>query len=240
MSLVNDALKRAKESHDQQAPQPTATPTPSANLGPAPRGSRLWIFALLAFLAALGLAIGGVVYLKKQNQLDTSAANPALGFFAKLKEKFTRHNSQAAAATNREPTGPHIVIITKTQTNISEQTKSGHFEPFTPPPAPTPVVAVKPTNVPATDSTKTNSLVVDNSKLALLPEVAIPAAPKTVQLPEAIKLQGILYSATRPAAILNGRTVFVGDRISDMTVISIRPKEVTVLYKTNPIVIKLP
>ena len=226
MSLVNDALKRAKESHDQQTPRP-AIATPAQPTGPAPRGSRLWMVALVAFLAAFGLAIGGLVYLKKQNQLDSSATQPIAGFFSSLKAKFSKKNSDqpAHATTNHEPTGPHIVIITKTQTNISEPNQSGHFEPIAPPPAPV---------------AKTNLLVVDNSKLTLLPEVAIPAAPKTVQLPEAMKLQGILYSATRPAAILNGRTVFVGDRISDMTVVSIRPKEVTVLYRTNPIVIKLP
>ena len=236
MSLVNDALKRAKESHDQQTPRP-ATPAPVRPSGPAPRGSRLWIFALVAFLAAVGLALGGLVYLKKQNQLDSSATQPIAGFFSSLKAKFSKQKSHQPATANHEPTGPHIVIITKTHTNISEQTKSGRFESITPPPAP---VAMQPTNPPTTDPTKTNALVVDNSKLTLLPEVAIPAAPKNVQLPEAMKLQGILYSATRPAAILNGRTVFVGDRISDMTVVSIRPKEVTVLYRTNPIVIKLP
>jgi phosphoglycolate phosphatase-like HAD superfamily hydrolase len=78
----------------------------------------------------------------------------------------------------------------------------------------------------------------------LLPQVA-PTAAETaaaanVQPPQPIKLQGILYSATRPAAILNGRTVFVGDRIGDMTIASISQKQVTLLYGTNNIVVKLP
>jgi phosphoglycolate phosphatase-like HAD superfamily hydrolase len=86
---------------------------------------------------------------------------------------------------------------------------------------------------------------VDNRRpIKLLPQVA-PTAAETaaaanVQPPQPIKLQGILYSATRPAAILNGRTVFVGDRIGDMTIASISQKQVTLLYGTNNIVVKLP
>jgi hypothetical protein len=45
--------------------------------------------------------------------------------------------------------------------------------------------------------------------------------------PPDFRLSGIIYTVTRPSAILNGETVYVGDRLNGATVISIRQTDVT-------------
>ncbi|MCX6895595.1 MAG: hypothetical protein NTZ16_08895, partial [Verrucomicrobia bacterium] len=71
---------------------------------------------------------------------------------------------------------------------------------------------------------------------AAIPAPTIPPPSPPVPL----RLQGILYSASKPAAILNGRTVWVGDHISGMTVSAIEPDRITVIYSNQPIVIRMP
>jgi hypothetical protein len=53
-----------------------------------------------------------------------------------------------------------------------------------------------------------------------------PLPPKQNLQPE-FRLNGIIYTRPRPSAILNGKTVFVGDRVGGATVISIGQTEVT-------------
>jgi hypothetical protein len=51
-------------------------------------------------------------------------------------------------------------------------------------------------------------------------------APKENARPD-FRLNGIIYTVARPFAIVNGKTVYVGDQVSGATVISIRPTDVT-------------
>ena len=180
MSLVNDALKRAKEAHDRQAGAPMrGAPLHTAE---PPRGSRMGIVAVLIFVLALASAGGGIWYWQKHQSLSF----------------FKTHSEDAAKPTYK------IIIGANPDAKPNPA-------PAAPAPAPAPA--------PAT-----------------------PPAPTTppLSLPIALKLQGILYSATKPAAILNGRTVFVGDVISGITISSIQPDRITLTYSNQPIVIRMP
>jgi len=104
-------------------------------------------------------------------------------------------------------------------------------------PAPQPEVS---TNVavaePAASAPPSETL----TKPTALPEAAVPAVtnavgtnlvaatvpPQPKPLPE-FKLNGIIYATTRPSAIVNGRTVAVGDQVNGATVIGIGPSTVT-------------
>ena len=217
MSLVNDALKRAKEAQDKQTTRPI-TGAPLHTPAPAP-SSKLWVVALFCFILAIGVAAGGIWYLKQHGGNFS---------FAFLKPK---------AETK---TGSQIIIITQQKTNILAQKSTGKFEVENPPlpPAETP----KPATVAETPAEKKpEALVVDNRRpLNVLPQVAPEKPSAPIQPPQALKLQGILYSATKPAAILNGRTIFVGDHFSEMTVAEISQTQVTLIYSNQPIVLKLP
>jgi hypothetical protein len=56
------------------------------------------------------------------------------------------------------------------------------------------------------------------------PTVSLP--PKENAAPE-FRLSGIIYTVARPSAIVNGKTVYVGEEIDGATVISIRQTAVT-------------
>lgn len=63
--------------------------------------------------------------------------------------------------------------------------------------------------------------IVSNVTSNASPEVVVPSKPP------APKLQGILFAAIRPCAIVNGRTVYVGDRINDFRVVAVSKDSVT-------------
>ncbi len=64
---------------------------------------------------------------------------------------------------------------------------------------------------------------------------AVVAPPK----PPEPKLQGILYAATRPCAIVSGRTVFVGDPVGELRVAAISKDSVTLQNETETNVLSL-
>ena len=194
MSLVNDALKRAKETHDRQGGQPMrGAPLHTAS---APPASKMWVVALLAFVLALAAAVAGIKYWQKHQSLPF----------------FKTHTEEATKPTYK-------III-------------GENPDAKPKPAPAPPVPIKTTTVEPTAPAP---------KVETVPAPAPPAptAPPPT-LPFALKLQGILYSATKPAAILNGRTIFVGDVVGGMTISSIESDRITITYSNQPIVLRMP
>lgn len=58
---------------------------------------------------------------------------------------------------------------------------------------------------------------------------ATDSAPATAPVPSALRLDGILYQRLRPAAIINGQTVFVGDEVAGARVVAIEPGRVRLL-----------
>jgi len=57
--------------------------------------------------------------------------------------------------------------------------------------------------------------------------------------PPGPKLQGILFAATRPCAIVSGKTVFVGDQINEFRVAAISRDSVTLQSETETNVLSL-
>jgi len=92
-----------------------------------------------------------------------------------------------------------------------------HVVARAPEPAPKPIVAVTPTatNVPI-----------------LVPPQARPAP--------AYKLQGIYWRPTRPSAVVNGKTVYVGDRVEKARVTAIEQDSVTLNVDGATKVLELP
>jgi len=67
------------------------------------------------------------------------------------------------------------------------------------------------------------------------PSAAVVVSPK----PREPKLQGILFIATRPCAIVNGQTVFVGDHVDGFRVAAILKNSVTLQNETETHVLSL-
>ena len=85
-----------------------------------------------------------------------------------------------------------------------------------------PVPAVVPTVEPVVAPVATNSQ----------PEVVEPPKPE-------FKLQGIFFNPTRPSAVVNDRTVYVGDRVSGLHVRAITSEAVTLTSATETNVLSL-
>jgi hypothetical protein len=60
------------------------------------------------------------------------------------------------------------------------------------------------------------------------PSPATPAAPAPSG-PRPIRLQGIVYDPSRPSAMINGKTLFVGDRLGAMQVVAIDRNSATLV-----------
>ena len=72
---------------------------------------------------------------------------------------------------------------------------------------------------PDNDPSATNSI--EKGRPAASPKNSTAATNPT------FRLQGILYNSTKPTAVINGNTVFVGDKVSEWTVTAISNQTVT-------------
>jgi hypothetical protein len=57
--------------------------------------------------------------------------------------------------------------------------------------------------------------------------------------PPELKLKGIFYNPRRPSAVVNDRTVYVGDRVNGFSVFAITPQTVTLGNATATNVLSL-
>jgi MSHA biogenesis protein MshK len=73
----------------------------------------------------------------------------------------------------------------------------------------------------------------------IVTQVIVIATNPPVPLPPALKLQMVLFSPSRPSAMINGKTVFVGDRIGDARVVAITQTTVSVLQDGQTNVLSL-
>jgi hypothetical protein len=168
MSLINDALKRARDAQRNDPPSGARSLPPVES--PA-RGGIGWILAVavVLVLAALGVFFG-------------------MGFFG---------HKTPPSVTVKTP------VISKP---LPAETATMPAPAPAPAPAPPKVVAVP------SPATKTNTL--------------SPPAPNTNPPPPAVaakqwqwpKVQGIIFNAARPLAIVNGQAVNAGDRVGDVQV----------------------
>jgi hypothetical protein len=94
--------------------------------------------------------------------------------------------------------------------------------------APVPHNSAEPISSPAAAVNDTNSA---PSPVA----IAEPPAPK----PAPLKLQAIVYNPVRPSAIINGRTLFVGDKFADFHILAINQESATLVGKGQTNVLNL-
>ena len=107
-----------------------------------------------------------------------------------------------------------MALVTRTVTKTAGKPRLVAAQPVNPVVVPAPVPASTP--APAAPPPPRSSV---------SPQPSQPPPPPP--LPPELKLQGIVYAATRPWAIVNGQTVHVGDRLGDFQVKAISPRDVT-------------
>jgi hypothetical protein len=185
MSLINDALKRAKQAHTNPPPTPDLPFRPAE---PSPqRTPRLPLLPLAVVLVALLLG-GGFILM---------------------------------ALLNRDA-GPRVVRATPADSQSAPDT--------TVPPSATPTPPATPVDQNTTQTQTVSTRAADSLSGTTPDALAATPNPEPPKL-AAPKLQGIFYNPSRPSAVVNGRTVYVGSRVGearDFLVLEITRESVTV------------
>lgn len=208
MSLINDALKRAR-----QTPGPPPPDLQFRGVEPAvegqPKGSRLPGIVLVVGLVLAGLLVwnltrrhAGTVQ-ASQAQLSAAQpqpASPAAGAETAIpvRARSPLTPAEPVAASQPSSAAPTAVATTAQPIPVRAQQAA-------------PAANAEPTATSASASNVTAAI-----------EPPAPALPP-------LKLQGAIYDPRRPSAVINGRTLFLGDRIRDFRVAAIRQDGVTLV-----------
>jgi len=209
MSLVNDALKRARQLHKKPAaPTDSEAPLQPVELKqspPAPRRASVVIVPLC--VAVLGLAgwflwqwgnstrpttqVASAPRATTTNRL-VAAVRTATNVAALVQQ--SRSETNAVATNAPEPTKPAAVVsASTTETNKATE--------------PTPVVAANsPAEQPQSASTHAAGLDVGTNL------TAIATGLKNINFP-ALRLQGIYYGLSKPSVLINNKTLHLNDQI---------------------------
>ncbi|MBL9169385.1 MAG: hypothetical protein JNN07_16715 [Verrucomicrobiales bacterium] len=230
MSLINDALKRANE---QKAKHVSAGELGSTmqTVEASSDETRLWPIALFAVLlvGALWLGWSGIhsgSSPEPENpgptEVNARVTEPALAPPPTASPDSTGLRSAVGTV---EPLAPDPAKVTAfTPPRALPTSEAPPVLPLAPLPAPQARAALAPkTDSPASVAPATPPA----------PAVAgsTPSSPPNT-FPK-LSLQGIYYRPSRPSAVINSKTVFVGDRVQQAKILAIDRYEVTVQWNNE-------
>lgn len=219
MSLINDALKRAKDAQ----PPASASDSPGPRLravDPAQqpvRASSPMVLLILSLALFCALFLAWEHY-GNTSRTETRAASPPQAPTTVVRAAepaapaVAAAESQSPALRDAEPgraiaSGPAA----------GQVTQSEHLDTS----APAAAATNAPTTASSTSATANGASRENQSTNSLAtPE---PAPPK----PAPLKLQAIIFNPSRPSATISGRTVFIGDRIREFRVLNITQDSAT-------------
>jgi hypothetical protein len=188
MSLINDALRRAKAAQ-QETPTPSDAPVP--HFRPVEPGTQQ--------AARHGMGVFLPI---------------SLGLVALLALLLLWELSKRSSGTSGTP----LVVAARSSTLTEAPTTATDSSPNPArPSADTPMLpkaATASPNVPSAPVTNPASAVPessDSNRLAVATDAVVPQPPP-------LKLQSIVFSPTRPSALINGHVVFLGERIREYRV----------------------
>ncbi len=220
MSLINEALKRAKQSHAHQAGSAAAGPPlqPVAEAGSVGRP----IFAWMVPAAAGASLVLGTWFLVLSWRPPAAATAPQSLLARVRTEAASQGNRAAVPRPSVKATAPARVVPKALHSPVAsvKQTIAN-----APPPAPEPAA-------------KTMCVPPQVADPVLVKDVA-PAAGEGVTAAPDFKLQGIFYRFSKASALIDGQTLFVGDEIGGAKVVLIERHSVRLVRDGRPIVLKL-
>jgi len=221
MSLINDALKQAGKAQQENPP-------PESNLHFRPAEERPHRSytppAIMYAVFVVVLVLGGLLVLMavRKSPETVKASTPAKSSKAPAISDVPA--SAAPVEANPivfppKPVAPPVAEPPPATPTTTTATSSPT------PPQEAPKAVNVPTELTATPITSTN-----------VTAVAPPVEPPKPAKP---KLQGISYNPTRPSAVINGRTLYVGDRMGEYNVREITKDAVTLVSATQTYVLSL-
>ena len=239
MSLINDALKRAKEAQHQQSPvQPGGPPLRPVDHRPE-RRSGLWLVLVFAVVFAAAVIL-------LWQWLQTGRSPGPLAGQSPSPVQTAPASTPSPPALPSPPPSPAPTPVSAPEgqptPSATESSPVRPGEPTTPAamPAPErPVVAVPPTApVPAlVPAPATNGPARPSPAANPVAEAKSPEPPPK---PSALKLQGIIYHPTRPSVVVNGKALFIGDRLNEWRVIAIDTHSVTLANNGRTNILEMP
>ncbi len=224
MSLINDALKRAKRAQEQSpAPAP-----PALQLRPVEPGQQRARQALgLAVPVLLGLAM-------------------LLACFSVWELSNSKAIQSAAAKTpGRAPADPPAPMAVAPATATAEQAQP---MPITPSSAPAVAEIADPGVGPAAPSASASSPAAGSAAPAsVAPAPALDSATSNatklaesvLPKPAPLRLQGIVYGTRSPSAQVNGKTLFLGDWIGEFRLVRIDKTSATLVSASRTNILQL-
>lgn len=244
MSLINDALKRAK--HAQPKRPPLATPGPAMRpVEPVRRSdSGPGILMPLVLVALVGVG-GFMIWFAVQSGSVNKSSSTRVTKVAPVGE---RRMIVGRKTTTTPPNGEDKTDFPNQQNSISSHTiKSSPPIATVTAPKPDsslaePVANVSPVPTPAPSSSQSVAQPMEAVPAATqLVAVIVPATTASNAPPPPLpKLQGIFYRPDRPAALLNGKTVLVGSTSGEYRVVAISQQGITVVRAGQTNVLSMP
>jgi cytoskeletal protein RodZ len=217
LSLINDALKRAKHAQ-QKSPAPVTSPVLRPVEPVRRKQSNLGILLPLALVVLVG--VGGIIiwFAMRSGSTKTSPSGvtSVTAATAASAPKPTPKPATAQPVASSAASAPLALAPETTSASVSApvpastQAQPASAQPITAPASTTPVATV-------------TQLVVVASGSPPLP-----------------KLQGIFYRPERPAALLNGKTVLVGGTSGEYRVVAISQQSVKVVRAGQTNVLNMP
>jgi hypothetical protein len=233
MSLINDALKRAKEAQGKNPPQQSpSTPgggPPFKESEPPPPSSRAPLFAgvVIAFLLLVLVwayvtspsrhpAEAATAHLHPQEQMETlelNSGDPGLAFDT------TASRLHQITAGKEAPRIPAAFLAL----------------PEMPAPEPSSSVAEPSEARPEARSEESSAAARVALDAAASEAPVTPAGRRDASLFPEVKLQAIHFRLKKPSVMANGRTLYVGDSVEGAKVVDIQRQEVLFEYggRTN-------
>jgi hypothetical protein len=220
MSLINDALKRAKQAQKENPPPPPALQFKPA--GPAqPRSAGPPILLIVAGAVVLSLVGWFVVTALPKRETAHALAH------AKQPDESTVQTaapSLVTPAANSVPAQPPVPVTAQSQPAPAAIPPAVLAQPLSTNSA---LAAGNPATAPA--GAPTDSATNDTA-------AAVDATPPKPALP---RLQGIFYRPARPSAVINGKNVFIGSRVGEFQVLAITQQSVTIGSATQTNILSL-
>jgi hypothetical protein len=211
MSLINDALRRAKAAQ-QQMPSSTHTELRfrPVDCSTVPRRSNARWYILGLFVLLLGAGFIAFRYLDGRNLLKSSS--PQTVQARSTVDPAIEPQPLGAPASRRQP-------IEKSPVQNQNKIASS---PMVPPPS-VPAVSEPPKG-------QTNQRD-ETAAIASAPVPPKPAEPR---------LQAIFFSPPNPSAMINGKTFFVGDKIGEFKLAAVDQQTATLVGAGKTNVLALP
>ncbi|HEV2393611.1 MAG TPA: hypothetical protein VG146_14760 [Verrucomicrobiae bacterium] len=213
MSLINDALKRAKQAQ-QQGPSGELTalqlrPVEALSSAPRPLSPVLPIAVVVLVLLAF------VLVWMASRPAGLLASKPQIAPLRKA--VIETPGSPAGVSSTRMPAASAPVTsasVPLTRADMGFAPKPGLDNMTATVPAPTPLAG-------SASASAQTAIAQAGSNLTSQAQ----APPK----PALLKLQGITYNPRHPSAVINGKTLFIGERLGEFRVKAIGPDSATLV-----------